>query len=149
MTKLHGKALADALATHDYEDFGAVNMSRTEDYKRLAEVKPNKLRNVPTTVDGIRFDSKAESKRYSELRAMEQAGLITGLKLQPVYKLLDSFTDEFGRKHRAALYIGDFLYIQDGQITCEDVKGHPTPVFSLKWKLAIRKYPNVKFVVVK
>lgn len=152
MTRLTDAELKVALSRLEVvSDTGANDMSRTEAHKQLVatEVKPNKLRNVPTTVDGIRFDSKAESERYSELLTMERAGLIRDLKLQPVYLLLESFTDAFGRKHRAALYIGDFKYIQDGQIICEDVKGHPTAVFALKWKLAIRAYPNVRFEVVK
>ncbi len=150
MTRLHGKTLADALANHEVVyDSGANDMSRTEDHKRLAEVKANKLRNVPTEVDGIWFGSKAEAKRHPELLIMERAGLISDLRLQPVYKLFDKFTDKFGRKYRAAVYIGDFSYIQNGQEICEDVKGHPTAVFALKWKMAIRAYPNVRFEVVK
>lgn len=110
------------------------------------ETKPNKLRNVPIELDGIKFASGAEAKRYSELRTLEQAGLITDLCLQPVYKLFDAFADKFGRKHRAAVYIGDFAYIQDGQEICEDTKGYATAVFRLKWKMAIRTYPNVRFL---
>ncbi len=40
MTKLYGKALAEALRTHDYEDFGAVDMTVTEDHKRLGTLVP-------------------------------------------------------------------------------------------------------------
>lgn len=141
-----------ALPHEILSDTGGVDMSRTEAHKSLAtEAKPNKLHNVPTVLDGIKFASKAESVRYRELQAMERAGLITDLRLQPVYKLFDKFTDKFGRKHRAAVYVGDFAYIENGQETCEDVKGGTATmvaVWRLKWKLAIRAYPNVKFEVV-
>ena len=36
----------------------------------------------PTEVDGIRFDSKAEARRYTELRTLEKAGEISHLELQ-------------------------------------------------------------------
>lgn len=148
MTKLTAKELEKALRTHEYDDHFAPDMRMTETHRALA-AKPNKLHNVPIVVDGIKFQSTAEGKRYTELKLLEQAGEISQLRLQPVYKLFDKFTDKFGRNHRAAVYIGDFSYIQNGQEICEDVKGHPTAVFALKWKLAIRAYPNVKFEVVK
>jgi Protein of unknown function (DUF1064) len=42
-----------------------------------------KYRNVPTVVDGIRFDSKKEAARYQELRLLEQAGIIRNLIPNP------------------------------------------------------------------
>lgn len=47
--------------------------------------KKNKYSNKITLVDGIKFDSKAEAKRYKELKLMEQAGLIKSLVLQPKF----------------------------------------------------------------
>ncbi len=42
-----------------------------------------KYRAQPTIVDGIRFHSKGEARRYQELRLLERAGEITNLELQP------------------------------------------------------------------
>jgi len=47
----------------------------------------NKYHNQPVTIDGIRFASKREGKRYSELKLLEQAGSITDLKLQPRFPI--------------------------------------------------------------
>jgi hypothetical protein len=44
--------------------------------------KPSKYRNVPVTVDGIRFASKREAAYYCELKLREKAGEVSGLSLQ-------------------------------------------------------------------
>jgi hypothetical protein len=49
---------------------------------------PNKYRNIKTIVDGITFASKKEAKRYSELKLLERAGMITDLELQPAFNLI-------------------------------------------------------------
>lgn len=36
----------------------------------------NKYKAVKTTVDGIKFDSKAEARRYTQLKLLERAGQI-------------------------------------------------------------------------
>ena len=41
----------------------------------------------PTHVDGIRFASKAEAKRFGELKTLERLGIISGLKLQPMFAI--------------------------------------------------------------
>lgn len=43
-------------------------------------MSPHKYHAKPTTVDGIRFASKAEARRYSELRLLEKAGEIKNLE---------------------------------------------------------------------
>ena len=40
-----------------------------------------------TKVDGIRFDSMAEARRYSELKLLVKAGQITDFERQPLYDL--------------------------------------------------------------
>ena len=42
----------------------------------------------PTTVDGIRFASMKEAKRYLELKKLQGLGVIKKLKLQPKYELI-------------------------------------------------------------
>ena len=36
----------------------------------------NKYHAIKTTVDGITFDSRAEARRYRELKLLERAGVI-------------------------------------------------------------------------
>ena len=42
---------------------------------------------IRTTVDGVTFASKAEARRYAELKLLEQAGEIKGLELQPKFDI--------------------------------------------------------------
>ena len=50
-----------------------------------------KYGNQKVIIDGIKFDSKAEAERYKELKILERAGKIRGLRLQPKYLLQDNF----------------------------------------------------------
>lgn len=93
----------------------------------------SKYRAVPTVVDGHRFASKAEARRYSELRLLEKAGKIRWLVLQPVFEFVVN-------EHLVAKYRADFSYYESlsavrEQIVVEDVKGVKTPVYKLKAKL--------------
>jgi hypothetical protein len=107
----------------------ATEMS-AEEYNALAAAKKQrKYRNVRTVVDGIAFDSKAEAKRYAELRLMLDAGTIYGLRLQPRYPLTVNGV-------KVGTYVADFAYVDAaGDDVVEDVKGVRTPVFKLKAKL--------------
>ncbi len=90
----------------------------------------NKYGNKPTTIDGVRFASKKEAKRYGQLLLLQRAGEIAGLKLQPRYPLMVN-----GEK--VCVYVGDFEYT-DGrslEFVTEDAKGVKTPEFKLKAKL--------------
>lgn len=93
-----------------------------------------KYRNIPTVVDGIRFASKREAKRYSELKLMEKAGEILGLECQPRFKLIVN-------SRPIATYVADFTYrFRNGLTIVEDVKGVKTAVYSLKKKLMLAIY---------
>lgn len=81
----------------------------------------SKYRAVATIVDGIRFASKAEARRWSQLRLLERAGEISDLVTQPKYQLT-----------RAKLpYKADFQYSECGKVYAEDVKGVVTERFSI------------------
>lgn len=84
-----------------------------------------------TTVDGIRFSSKAEAKRYQELKLLEKAGEIHGLVLQPRYPLWA--VNPEGRRAIVGHYVADFAYLdkRDQQVI-EDVKGVRTAIY--RWK---------------
>lgn len=101
-----------------------------------------KYRNVPTEVDGIRFASKAEAKRYGDLKLLQRAGEIAELRCQPRYELAVN-------GHKVCTYVGDFAYItRTGMPVCEDVKGVETPEFKIKAKL-FRALMGREVVVVK
>jgi hypothetical protein len=108
----------------------------------------NKYHARKTTVNGIEFDSMAESRRYQELLLLQRAGEISGLELQPRFILQPTFRDSQGRTHRAIAYIADFEYVENGRRIVEDVKGGKatqTAEFRIKWKMAVRQYPDVEF----
>jgi hypothetical protein len=84
---------------------------------------------VPTVVKGIRFASKAEARRFATLSLLERAKEISGLELQPSYKL-----EVNGQL--VCTYRADFRYrTKDGKTVVEDVKGIKTPEYRLKAKL--------------
>ncbi|PWR74826.1 DUF1064 domain-containing protein [Methanospirillum stamsii] len=89
-----------------------------------------------TTVDGIKFASLGEARRYQELKLLKQAHVIKDFKMQPEFELIPAYKDEYGKTVRKSKYVGDFLvYYPDGRIICEDVKGDIlTPEFKQKWK---------------
>lgn len=93
--------------------------------------KKNKYGNKKVVVDGYKFDSKKEANRYFELKMLQLAGEISGLKLQEPFELQVE-----GKK--VAKYIADFVYIMKGQQVVEDVKSSATrklPTYRLKKKL--------------
>jgi len=96
-----------------------------------------KYGNEVTTTHGIKFDSKAEASRYLALQAMEQAGEISGLRLQVEFVLLPP-QDVDGHKERGVKYVADFTYLDKaGRLVVEDVKSGPTKTreFVIKRKL--------------
>lgn len=101
-----------------------------------------KYRNRPTMLDGIRFDSKAEARRYAELKLLERAGVITDLKLQPRYTLLDKYTNGTRQRIRAVTYVADFEYKEADKTVVEDVKSPAsrTQAYKLKKKLFEKRY---------
>jgi len=63
----------------------------------------------------IHFGSKAEGKRYLELRLLEKHGAIQELKTQPRYALVVGDAT-------IAHYVADFEYTENGHKVIEDVK---------------------------
>src|SRR4051812_49216783 len=90
----------------------------------------NKYGAIPTEVDGIRFASKREAKRYQDLKLLERAKVIRDLELQPRFKI------EVGGL-LICTYVADFQYrvCTDNRLVVEDSKGVETAVFKLKRKL--------------
>jgi hypothetical protein len=101
-----------------------------------------KYRNKPTNG----FASKKEATRYGELLILLRCNAITQLRTQPRYLLVEPF-ERNGEKYRAVHYVGDFSYIEDGKEICEDTKGMETPLFKLKRKLFLQRYPDIELRV--
>lgn len=101
----------------------------------------SKYNAIKTLVDGIKFDSRKEAKRYQELKLLERAGAIKELELQPRFLLQDKFTLD-GVTHRKIEYVADFKFWDSGRRSwiVEDVKGIKTEVYKLKKKLFLKKY---------
>lgn len=79
----------------------------------------NKYGAKKTMVDGIKFDSKREARRYGELIYLERLGDITELKVHPAFDLV--VNEIFiGR------YTGDFGYRNAHGYVVEDVKSPAT-----------------------
>ncbi len=108
-----------------------------------------KYRNQPTIVDGIKFDSRAESARYLLLRVLERAGQIRDLELQPEFILQEGFRKN-GKAIRAIKYVADFRYYDNAKQkeVIEDVKGKKTSVYQLKKKLFEKRYPELEITEV-
>ena len=102
-----------------------------------------------TTVDGIKFDSKAEALRWLVLKDLEKAGDIQNLERQvkiPLWGQSGAILTDSGKKQRT--YVADFRYVDwrlNGVIVIEDKKGFETPEFKLK--RAILEAQNVTLLI--
>lgn len=87
----------------------------------------NKYGAITAQVDGIKFDSRREARRWKELTLLVRAGEITGLERQVKFPLL-VLGAVLGH------YIADFVYSdrRSGRQVIEDAKGMKTPMY--RWK---------------
>ncbi len=99
-------------------------------------MKRNKFNAVKTTIDGIKFHSKKESMRYSQLKLYEKGGLITDLRLQVPYELIPKLVIN-GKTERAIKYIADFVYFDTVHKVevIDDCKGYRTDIYKIKYRL--------------
>lgn len=101
--------------------------------------KRSKYNNKKILVNGVKFDSMKEYKRYLQLQMLERAGEITDLQRQerfvliPIQKEPDTIGPKGGiRKGKTieqqAVYTADFSYIDNstGEKVVEDIKGGST-----------------------
>lgn len=109
----------------------------------------SKYGNKKVVIDGEKFDSLREYRRYNQLLLLVKSKQITELERQVVFVLQEKFKDFRGNLHRPITYIADFVYRDkkyNGNLVVEDSKGMRTDVFKIKKKLLIKKYPHVIFV---
>ncbi len=97
--------------------------------------RKSKYKNVKTEVNGVKFDSVHESKRYGILKLREKANEITALSLQVPFNL--------GEKS----YRADFVYFDrlKMQWVVEDAKGTKTSEYIHKRKL-MKKIYNIEIL---
>lgn len=108
--------------------------------------KSHKYKAEPTTVDGIRFDSKFESERYAELKTLAAAGAITDLVLQPSFDLIVDdvvvarmvLDFSYRTPHRGEPQWSDRFHPLP--LVVEDVKGVRTRIYRLKKKMFEAQY---------
>jgi hypothetical protein len=107
----------------------------------------SKYGNTKVVIDGHKFDSKAESKYYVQLKWLKQAKQIKDFKLQPRFLLLESYKKN-GKTIRKTEYVADFEITNlNGSLEIVDVKGVETPEFKLKKKLFEHRYDHTLKVV--
>lgn len=101
----------------------------------------SKYKNCKTEIDGFKFGSKAEANRYLILSSLQRSGLIKGLVMQVKYPLISNQRKDDNTIERGCAYIADFVYIEEGKLIIEDVKGgKSTPEFIIKRKLMLEKH---------
>jgi hypothetical protein len=121
----------------------------------LAELRTraggNKYGAEPQVVDGVRFASKAEARRFAELVILERTGAITDLRLQPAFELQPAFVDNKGRRQSAIRYHGDFLYVErdSGKVIVEEIKGFMDTAAALRIRLFLYKHREVEFRLIR
>lgn len=97
-----------------------------------------KYQNVRCEYEGLRFDSRAELKRWIALQALQRVGEISMLTRHVPFVLIPKQTRPSGGRERECAYVADFVYVdRRGQRVVEDVKGASTPEYRLKRKLLL------------
>lgn len=93
-------------------------------------MRRNKFGAIRTEIDGLKFDSRGEAKRYQVLRDRQTAGLISDLTTQVSYRLTVNGI-------KIADYRADFRYTREGVEIVEDYKSRATitPTYRMKKRL--------------
>lgn len=91
----------------------------------------HKFKNIPTEVNGVRFQSQREARYYQQLLLAKKSGqLVFFLRQVPFH--LDG----------GVRYVCDFLeFWKDGEVRFTDTKGFRTPMYEVKKKLVEAQYP--------
>lgn len=101
-----------------------------------------KYGNRKVEVNGQKFDSLAEARRYGELLMLERVGKVRDINRQVKFELIPKVGEE-----RACSYVADFVYLEKNpdndwqwHRVVEDVKGMRTPDYIIKRKLMRWRY---------
>lgn len=101
-----------------------------------------------TVVDGIKFDSKAESRRWQDLLTLQRAGEISDLMRQVPFELAPKIKYTGAARATPALrMVVDFVYKDKvGETVYEDCKGMVTQAARIKRHLMMAQGKEVRFV---
>lgn len=112
------------------------------DFKALPPSRrTNKFGAKKVEIDGIVFDSMAEGDRYGTLKLLERAKQVRGVTVKPEYPLkvngvlIGYFTPDFG-------------YFEGGRNYVDDVKGVITGEASLRMRVFMACYPEIRLRIV-
>lgn len=118
-------------------------------------------RKVKDPVTGEIFDSSKEYHRWCELKLLERAGKVSGLKRQVTFELIPTQREASAEVYRggpqkglpkpgavienATKYVADFVYCDaQGNTVVEDTKGYKKgaayDLFVIKRKLFLQRY---------
>jgi Protein of unknown function (DUF1064) len=117
---------------------------KASDYQAAAKAavkRTNKFGARKTEVDGILFDSKAEAERYGTLKLLERAKQVRGVTVKPEFALRINGT-------LIGFYTPDFGYFEAGRQYMDDVKGVTTDESSLRMRVFMACYPEIRLRIV-
>lgn len=113
----------------------------------------SKYANREVTIDGIKFDSWKEARRYRELKLLLLAGEIIGLEMQVKFELIPAQYEKSSEVYKrcakkgqpkkgkcieqSVVYVADFVYWHNGERIVEDTKGMRTKDYIIKRKLML------------
>lgn len=99
----------------------------------------NKFGARKTALDGMVFDSKAESIRWAHLCLWQRVGLIANLRRQVPFQAVIN-------GHHCFTYVADHVYrVTDGdREIVEDVKGVRTKDYIIKKKVIEALFPGIR-----
>jgi len=100
--------------------------------------RSNKYSAQRTMLDGIKFDSKREARRWAELCLLERAGEIADLRRQVPLELEGRDGPLLTRTGRHMRLTVDFVYVdkRTGLTVYEDAKGVPTRDYEVRRAVA-------------
>lgn len=114
----------------------------------------SKYKAQPQIIENVRFASKKEANRFSELRLLERAGHIVELTPHPKFKFeIDGIPVLIKSKGfpngRQASYTADFSYVEvkTGELILEDTKGMDTSESRLRRAIVEAMWPDLKIRV--
>ena len=104
-----------------------------EEREKAVEQRKSKHNNKKCEFNGMQFDSHRELSRYTQLLTDLRMGSIRDLHRQVTFVLAPAVHIESNKRKTPALrYVADFIYVEDGRLIVEDVKGMKTRAYLQK-----------------
>lgn len=117
-------------ATETHQKPVSAVLQVVEDRTPMTRKSKPKQRSQEIIIDGIKFKSTTEGRRYSFLSLAQRLGLISNLEVQPSYVYQDSFRVQVNAIYdkpftvAAMRYTADFRYTFRGLTVVEDAKAY-------------------------